>query len=100
MLALHSDHEEYSTIGENWQCPVQGDGYGMQVLAVRAESSLAVQDRRARVRGAPHTSGKPTIQPLPVIPARSDPPRPASALRWNEEARAWCSHFCPPTELQ
>jgi hypothetical protein len=29
----------------------------------------------------------------------SDPPKPALALRWNEEARVWCSRFFPYAEL-
>jgi hypothetical protein len=34
------------------------------------------------------------LKPLP-----EHPPKPVFTLRWDEEARAWCSHFAPLAEL-
>ena len=32
-------------------------------------------------------------------PLLDDPPKPVFTLRWDEEARAWCSQFAPLAEL-
>ena len=42
---------------------------------------------------------KPAAVKAALEPLLENPPKPVFTLRWDEEARLWCSQFAPPAEL-
>ena len=46
-----------------------------------------------------HPGEKAAAMETALEPLLENPPKPVFTLRWDEEARLWCSQFAPPAEL-